>query len=396
MNSTNQLSSSPICQVCGVNKLREVEGFAALSRITSDCRNYKAGGRLFVCIACGGVQKLPDEKWLQEIEGIYARYEAYYQSGGDEQIVFDRVTGTPRRRSDAILARLAAGKMLEDSGHALDVGCGNGATLLAMSAALAGWSFSGYELIDRALSRLSNIPRFQKLYTGSLDAVGRSFDLVTQIHSLEHFPAPLDALIQLNAIVGTGQLFIEVSNVDENPFDILVADHLMHFSPGTLRHLLKRAGFQTVMVAIDWVPKEISLLAKANSAHSEKAVLEALFETKQGEEVLHRMVVYIEWLQNMVKTAERLAKEARPLGIFGTSIAATWLASQLGERVSFFVDEDESRVGKVHLGRPIIRPSHIPPGGNVYLALAPSVAEIVATRLADLPCLLFAPPPLQF
>lgn len=392
MDINVEMRSPPVCQACGAFQLREVEGFGLLPRITSDCRSYSGGGRLFVCIACGGVQKQADAKWLQEVEGIYASYEVYYQSGGDEQIVFDRVTGTPRRRSDVIVERLAAGEHLGAHGHALDVGCGNGATLSAMSAALPGWSFSGYELGDSALPRLSRIHHFTKLYTGSVGVIDRAFDLVTLIHSLEHFPAPLDALTQLRAIVGDGRLLIQVCNVDENPFDILVADHLMHFSPATLKRLLGRAGFSVVSVATDWVQKEISALSRVGKNGFVDPGSEPGYRPAQGEEIFHRMTGYIEWLKRLVRGASELARGARPLGIFGTSIAATWLAGQLEERVSFFVDEDESRIGKSHLGRPIVRPGEIPSGGVVYLALAPGVADAIAARLAPLACTLVTPP----
>jgi SAM-dependent methyltransferase len=385
-------AAAPPCLACGARCLREVEGFAALPRITSDCRAHSAGGTLLVCLACGAVQKLPDSKWLREIGEIYAGYEAYYQAGGAEQVVFDRSTGRPRRRSDVIVEKLAAHAGLPSQGRALDVGCGNGATLTAMSAWLAGWTFSGHELGDGALSCLSRIPRFERLYTGSLQAVGQRFDLVTLIHALEHFPEPRVALSGLRDLVGDGRLFIQVCNVDDNPFDILVADHLLHFSPPVLQCLLDRTGFATLDVTTDWVPKEISLLARASPIEGERAVSERSASALHGESVLTRMVSYVGWLRTMVGRAEQLAHEDRPLGIFGTSIAATWLASQLIERVSFFVDEDESRVGRKHMGRPIFRPQQIPAGANVFVALAPAIAVVIAERLASLPCTLVAPP----
>jgi SAM-dependent methyltransferase len=378
------------CQVCGQARLREVDGFAALPRITSDCRAHPAGGSLYVCLACGGVQKLPDAQWLREIGGIYAGYEAYYQSGGEEQIVFDRASGTPRRRSDVILSGLVNSALLPASGRALDVGCGNGATLTALSAALADWSFSGYELGDGALPRLTRISRFQRLHTGSLDAIGQSFDLVTMIHSLEHFPSPAITLAQLVPIVGTGKLFIEVCNVEENPFDILVADHLMHFSPVTLARILRCAGFTPVSIATDWVAKEISVIAKAAAAplaDDTSAAVDAMA-------TYAKMTGYVDWLLNLRDKAMSAADGAYSFGLFGTSIAATWLAPQLADKVAFFVDEDSNRIGREHLGRPVIPPSAIPEDSRVFLALAPKVASAIANRLSSLPCTLIMPPSL--
>jgi hypothetical protein len=389
MTPTNQA-----CQICGQNVMREVDGFTALPRITSDCRSYPSGGQLYVCMACGGVQKLPNAQWLNEIAVIYTGYEAYYQSGGEEQIVFDRATGMPRRRSDVLLSCLAENAMLPTHGRALDVGCGNGATLAAMSAALADWTFSGYEIGDGALPRLARIPRFESLHTGSLDAIAQRFDLVTMIHSLEHFPSPASALAQLLPIVGSGQLFIEVCNVEENPFDILVADHLMHFSPGTLSKLVHRSGFAAISIATDWVAKEVSLLARIQDPQLiDTSTVTTV--TSDPDQTYQRIVGYVSWLQQLRQLALTTADGNHPFGLFGTSIAATWLAPQLIDKIGFFVDEDVNRVGREHLGRPVISPADIPQDAKVLLALAPNIASTISKRLSHiLSCSLIMPPAL--
>ncbi|MFH0986168.1 MAG: class I SAM-dependent methyltransferase [Candidatus Omnitrophota bacterium] len=357
-----------------------MKDFPSLPRITSDCRSFEAGGQLYVCLSCGGVQKLPDAQWLKEIEGIYSNYEAYYQAGGDEQVVFDRAAGAPRRRSDVILERLTAEKQLGATGRAIDVGCGNGATLSAMSRLLPGWSLSGYELGDGTLPRLSRIPRFEKLCTGTLEAIDGPFDLVTLVHALEHFPSPSDALSRLAKVVGDGKIFIEVSNIEENPFDILIADHLMHFSPGTLSNLLGRFGFAQTLVATDWIPKEISLLAQGDRNEKTKDRPGTSPETN-GVAVFARVKHYVEWLKAAVERVHELAHKGHPFGIFGTSIAATWLDGTLPGGADFFVDEDPSRIGREHRGKPILSPSQVPAGSKVYFALAPDLAARVATRL---------------
>lgn len=383
------------CQICGAHTLTEVRGFPVLPRITSDCRSFAAGGKLLVCISCGGVQKLPDAPWLKEIESIYSGYAAYYQSGGDEQIVFDRGTGTPRRRSDVLLERLASTQQLGTQGRAIDVGCGNGATLSAMSQKLSGWSFSGYELGGSALPRLSRIPRFEKLYTGGLSAVDEQFDLATLVHVLEHFPSPGDVLTQLLPVIGNGKIFLEVSNIDENPFDILIADHLMHFSPETLSALLRRIGFMPAIVATDWVPKEISLLARKNESGTGKVGPEDLLSAEKADRLLARMNAYVNWLRATMEQVSKLVGEGRSLGIFGTSIAATWLAGTLSPGIDFFVDEDPSRIGKEHLGKPILSPSQVPQSAGVYFALVPWLAETIAARLKTSRFEKFLPIPME-
>ena len=70
------------------------------------------------------------------------------------------------------------------------------------------------------------------------------------------------------------------------------------------------------------------------------------------------------------------------IGLFGTSIAGTWLASEAGERVGFFVDEDPARTGRMYLGRPVHAPADVPPGSRVFVGLPPAVAAGICTRLA--------------
>lgn len=384
----NNTSTLPRCLVCNSIDLSRVDGFADLPRITSDCRAFPAGGELFVCVECSTVQKQPSVTWRREIGEIYARYASYYQSGGDEQIVFDRVSGRARRRSDVLMERLAASKALPTKGVALDVGCGNGVTLASMSAVFSGWVLNGYELGDGTLPQLTRLPRFERLYTSSLSAIDREFDLVTMIHSLEHFPSPRKALEALRNMVGGGHLFIEVCDVEQNPFDILVADHVIHFSRTSLCRLLRSAGFSETSATTEWVPKEISLLSR-------RVVTDAAigqFVSPPGSEVLERIAVYVNWLRALTVLGRQLAAGGKPMGVFGTSIAATWLASQLEASIAFFVDEDESRIGKMHFGKPIVRPADVPSGSVVYLALPPAIAELIARKLAALPIELVLPP----
>jgi len=52
----------------------------------------------------------------------------------------------------------------------------------------------------------------------------------------------------------------------------------------------------------------------------------------------------------------------REFGIFGTSVAAMWLFGQLGDAVSFFVDEDTSRQGTELYGKPVFHPKDVRQG----------------------------------
>ena len=45
------------CKMCLEGELSELKVFNDLKRVTSDCKPFEKGGRLFICKTCGGLQK---------------------------------------------------------------------------------------------------------------------------------------------------------------------------------------------------------------------------------------------------------------------------------------------------------------------------------------------------
>ena len=330
------------------------------------------------------MQKIVDRDWLRDTAQIYRDYEMYYQSGSADQPVFDPVSGRPRGRCQAVSARLRDARRLPQSGRLLDVGPGAGAMLAAFSQEFTNWRLYGLDLDARKEETLKRISRFERLFTDPVEALSEQFDLITLVHSLEHFPDPLAMLGKLRErLAPGGRLFIEVNNVERTPFDLVVADHLCHFSPASLGGMVTHAGMAIDLVKDDWIAKEISLLASGDTTA-------AAAPAANAAQAVARTEAEVAWLARLFADARESARGGR-FGIFGTSIAATWLASGLGDTVEFFVDEDPARQGQTHLSRPVLAPSQIPSGAVVYLAFVREVAAAIRERLASLPVKFAAP-----
>jgi 2-polyprenyl-3-methyl-5-hydroxy-6-metoxy-1,4-benzoquinol methylase len=363
------------CKVCAGTELEEVREFRSLPRVTSDCIVFRSGGRLLVCRECGAAQSPADQQWFSEIREIYRDYEAYHQSGGIEQYVVDPSTGELRRRSEVLVDRILSLPGMPGSGKVLDVGCGTGATLRSF-AERGGWRLHGQEMDDRNLHFLTALRGFETLHTCEPASLPGQFDLVTMVHSLEHFPEPAETLRGLKSKIGPGgRLFIEVPNAQANPFDLVIADHMLHFAPSTLSDLITRAGFKVDCLSTTWVTKELSLTAQSAAPEAPQV------RPGGSRATADHVRASVEWLLRFVDTSREAAGTAAPFGLFGTSIAATWLCGVLGDAVTFFVEEDPNRVGRSYLGREVISPADVKPGAIVYLALVPHVAAQVARRL---------------
>jgi SAM-dependent methyltransferase len=373
------------CGICGDGTLEEMADYRVLRRVTSDCRAWPAGGRLGVCRGCGAVQKPADEAFLADIDAIYKSYTIYHQAAGAEQAVFEQSSGLPASRSVRLLETFRDRAGLKSTGRMLDVGCGNGATIRAFGQVAPGWTKAGTEFDGKYRAEVESIPNTEPLHIGSVEEVPGTFDVITMIHVLEHIVDPVDVLVTLRGkLAPGGLLLIEVPHHPANPFELLIADHRSHFTADSLVRALSVAGYEIVSVAENWIPKELSVVARPAAA---AAIVPSAGDVASARE---RIAGSIEWLRRTADHLRRLGADG-PLGLFGTSIAGTWLAAEAGDAVAFFVDEDPNRVGRTYLGKPVHAPADVPAGSRVFVGLPPAVAAGICGRLAR-PGVTFLPP----
>jgi hypothetical protein len=256
----------------------------------------------------------------------------------------------------------------------LDFGCGTGVALRNFAKLRPEWELSGAELGAGSLPLLKQINGFKTLYTCGATEIPETFDLITLIHSLEHVLEPVETLNSLrNRLNPGGHLFVQVPDCGRTPYDLVIADHLLHFTLETLCFTAERSSFRTVFASNSLI-KELTWLGVDERA-SPAARIDPGREMQLAQQ-------HVEWLTEQIGAAQQLARTRAQFGIFGTSISGTWLYGVVGDAASFFVDEDPQRIGRNHMGLPILHPSDIPDGADVLVPLIPEVASTVARRLA--------------
>jgi SAM-dependent methyltransferase len=369
--------SGHLCELCGVEALVEYLDYPSLPRVTSDSKVFPAGGRLAVCAGCGTIQKLVEDKWLKEIDTIYGEFSIYHQSGGREQPIFSKGDGTGQPRSVQLVDFLARDLRLPADGTVLDFGCGNGTALRSFGAKFPNWKLYGSELSELNLPALKTVPGFIKLFTVPPEDIPGKFDLVMLFHALEHVIDPVKVLKSFAGILEPGgSVFVEIPNNAQTPYDILIADHMTHFTPDSLRYAADLAGYRSAVLSDTTLPKELTWVGSRENVPNapptkpDPAKGIALVES-------HLTTVLAQMTQ-----AKAVADTTPAFGVFGTSISATWLSNVLGEKIKFYVDEDPGRIGQQHMGKPVFAPADVPEGSDVFLPLIPRIADAVAGRLS--------------
>ncbi len=145
-------------------------------------------------------------------------------------------------------------RILPNGGNVLDIGCGTGEFLAAISD-LA--DVQGVEPEPEA-ARYGRERLGLNIHTGDLDSVvlpAGKFRLVTMWHAIEHMPQPVEALSRVHDLLEPdGRLLIAVPNIgsfdatayESNWVAVDAPRHLWHFTPAKLDQVAETAGFKLV------------------------------------------------------------------------------------------------------------------------------------------------------
>lgn len=339
-----------------------------------------------ICKNCGTIQKIPNLTWIKDIKTIYRNYDLYYQSGGLEQVIFDK-QGKSFSRSEKILQKIKKNKYKD----ILDFGCGNGNTLEILSKLFPKASLYGADISEKNKERLKKIKNFKKLFLVSKEKINKTFDLITAFHSIEHVPDPMFSISQLLEVLKLqGCLFIQVPDIAQNPYDLLVADHRTHFSKNSIARILIDIGLKNFKIYNNLVPKELSILIYKKFPVPIKR--QVVTHEKIGPYESKRLVTnHLKKLSAQIIEAKKIRKITKLFGIFGASIAGIWLNNSLKKQGSdFFVDEDPKKFGRFVNGKPVFSPQSLQKTSLVYVPLVSKIAKEVvrknrklATFLAD-------------
>lgn len=390
MTLQNNKKERKRCHVCYSQEVEFITGYSSFSRVTSDCRPWTKGGKLGVCMSCGCVQKIIDRNFREDNRAIYGSYCVYHQSQGQEQKIFTQSDGESQFRSVLLLERVFERYNIPSKGNLLDLGCGNGNLLRSFSKLYPTWTLAGSELDDKNKQTVAQIKNVEAFYTCDIEEIPAQFDMITMLHSLEHIIDPVNFLRKLQPKLNIdGLLLIDVPYYKRNPFDLIIADHSSHFDIEILKRLLISVGFEILIATDDIIQTELTLLARksANVAHNKSLKREDLnyqVATKNATQALC-------WLRQTIDQASKIAKRGK-FGVFGTSIAGTWLYNELGKAVNFFVDEDSNRVGKVFMGHPVYHPKDLPGDWNVFIVLPFPVATDIWKRMKSYNARFYLPP----
>jgi SAM-dependent methyltransferase len=292
-------------------------------------------------------------------------------------------------QADTLLRKVC----LPPQARILDYGCAKGTTLRHL---LARRPDLQPHLFD--VSRMY-LPFWEKFVTADNWALYElkeewfhSFDMVTSFFVLEHTAQPLDMLTTVRKLLKPGGIhYCIVPNVYTNVCDFVVADHVNHFSPASMRAVLRRAGFEALEIDDSAHQSAFVVIARNARACEPKPPTSQGVATVQAD--VEAMAQYWTTFTRKLRAFEE-AQGSQPSAIYGSGFYGTFIMTSLAHHANVvcFVDRNPYLQGKTLLDKPIVAPEQLPAHVRVvYVGLNPAIA---AAEMAKLPA--WADRPLQY
>ena len=362
-------SLSRRCSICGEDLRRLLYRSPGGVSITSLCQVWPGETIVHRCDTCGHIQTdaLPD------IEAYYDReYDILVESEEEDQI-YRVVDGKPVYRTDHQVATLIAKVPLAPGALVLDYGCAKGASLRQLKTQRSDIVPHLFDVSDRYVDfwRTFALPENWATYAPPPHWAQR-FDLITSFYAFEHMARPSEVLGNIHGLLKPGGLFYGVvPNVFTNTADFIVADHVNHFTEGSLARLLQQSGFE--VREVDAVSHDGAFVFFGTKVERRARVAPAAADPRVEE-----LARYWSSIGRRVREFEAMNGLTRRAAIYGSGFYGTFIATCLSElaRVECFLDQSPYRQGKRLLGKPIIDPAELAPGVEiVYVGLNPRIAR---------------------
>ena len=336
--------------------------------ITSLCQVLEGSTRVWHCPSCDHTQTAP----LPALDRFYAEdYHILTASEEDDQLYAIR-DGKKIFRTEHQVATLLAKLEIPAAAKVLDYGCGKASTLKALCAQWPGLEPYVFDVGEQYRSFWDKfVPRDRQAVDETpADWAGR-FDLVTSFYALEHVADPRGALAKIGGLLREGGAFyMLVPNVFANTADLVVADHVNHFSAASLHRLFTDAGF-----TVEDIDGEVHNSAWVISARKQTPAGGETDFTNRAEEVT-TMAAY--WSEFGDRVREFESAHPGPAAIYGSGFYGTFIHTCLLEpaRVECFLDQNPHRQNQRLLDLPILAPDalagHVQ---NLYVGLNPRIAR---------------------
>ncbi|MET1756952.1 methyltransferase domain-containing protein [Novosphingobium sp. RD2P27] len=367
-----------LCRVCG-STLGEPAYQAAAPALTSIMTALNSDTVVHVCERCSHAQcpNMPD------IQTFYdTTYRISLEADDHDQLFALAADGRPLYRTDHQAAISLRMLELPPGALILDYGAAKSDTLRKLVEHRPDIIPHVFDVSRDYVFAWQDWVRAEHQATYTIDPSwhGR-FDAVMSHFAIEHVAEPIAFLAQIRAVLKPGgRLLISLPDVHANPGDMIVVDHLNHFTDPSIRHALKATGFTVNEINRADFPGAFFVSATAregNLAGPEDGVAAA---TAQNREICR---FWKKAYASLTQTRDRMAGQR--CTIYGAGFYGSWIAQQLSGAMDVvaFLDQNPKLHESQHMGIPVRHPAELDETvDTIFIGLNPLKARAIMASVS--------------
>lgn len=328
---------------------------------------------LMKCTRCNHLQKKLSKSWHTGLKNLYQKK---YKFIG-KHISVDKSQNKIVDRNQQVSFFIKQKLKLNSVGKILDVGCGTGAFLKSFKKANPNWGLYAHDLSKLNKKVVEKKIKLEKFFIGEVSIISGKYDLITLNHVAEHLIEPVKVLKLLsNNLKEDGFLIIRSPNVKNVHTDLTILDHCSHFTPESLKNLVNISGLKIFKFFNKLNPIEIFAVAKKIKN------LKNLKKIKKSPLKIQDLK-NLSWPNDIIRAI--INSKSKNIGVFGLGTATFYLQAALKKKINFFVDEDQSKVGKQYYGKKIFSIKKIPNNSEIFIPVHnKKFANLIRKRISKI------------
>lgn len=301
--------------------------------------------RIGRCLVCNLVFRCTDEDGEKKNNALYESQEYVAHEEPHTLVVDGYDEPVP---ASFIQAKLLL-PVLSSKKHPaiLDIGCFDGMLLSEISKICSTSDLCGFDVAERPQFPTGDKFRF---VSGKIGSIHGSFDLIILSHSIQYIqdiPLLFERVKLL--LKPEGKLFIQIPDFSLKPATLLFGDLYYHYTPEIIRNMLQFMGFKFQLLNNNYFPRDILVIVAPGEIKDDQNFV--------SDKYLSACVFRI---NEITKQLAQLARTSLDImGVLGTTIDAAFVEHCLGNRISFFVDENPKKAGTNFHGKPVIHPNQL-------------------------------------
>lgn len=355
------------CRVCNV-ALSKIEFDDPGPSLTSIRTVLHLPTQVLLCDSCGHAQS-PD---LPNVSKFYdTQYRISLDIDGHDQL-YENNAGEQVFRT-AYQAELVLNLEIRHKAKVLDFGAGKATTLKRVVEARPDVIPHVFDVSTDYLEYWADwVPVENKATYELPQDWDEKFDLITAHFVLEHVPSPVEILKKISRCLSPdGQIFFSVPDAVGNTGDLLVVDHLNHFTLASITNALAQSNL--IIESIDRIAFSGAFVIIAKRG---KLNIAPLIENSDLQKAL------IDW--ELILKQLSMHKLDGPVAIYGAGFYGSMISTRLSGAVICFIDQNPYLKDHEHLGVPVYTPKDCPDNIRFVIAgLNPANARKVLSNSAE-------------